>query len=43
MDIDVSDFRKLEKLRIKRNKAQLDNNSLINRKNFGVFPKFIFC
>ena len=41
IDINVSDLRKLEKLHIKRNKAQLDINFLINCKNFGVFPKFI--
>ena len=41
ININVSDLRKLEKLHIKRNKAQLDINFLINCKNFGVFPKFI--
>ena len=41
IDINVSDLRKLEKLHIKQNKAQLDINFLINCKNFGVFPKFI--
>ena len=41
IDINVSDLRKLEKLHIKRNKAQFDLNFLINCKNFGVFPKFI--
>ena len=41
IDINVTDLRKLEKLHIKRNKAQLDINFLINCKNFGVFPKFI--
>ena len=41
IDINVSDLRKLEKLHIKRNKAQLDINFLINCKNFRVFPKFI--
>ena len=41
IDVNVSDLRKLEKLHIKRNKAQLDINFLINCKNFGVFPKFI--
>ena len=41
IDINVCDLRKLEKLHIKRNKAQLDINFLINCKNFGVFPKFI--
>ena len=41
ININVSDLRKLEKLHIKRKKAQLDINFLINCKNFGVFPKFI--
>ena len=41
IDINVSDLRKLEKLHIKRNKAQLVINFLINCKNFGVFPRFI--
>ena len=39
--MNVSDLRKLEKLHIKGNKAQLDINFLISCKNFGVFPKFI--
>ena len=41
-DINVSDLRKLEKLHSKRNKSQIDINFLINRKTFGVFPKFIY-
>ena len=41
ININVSDLRKLQKLHIKQNKAQLDINFLINCKNFGVFPKFI--
>ena len=36
-----SDFRKLEKLNIKVNKARLDINYLKNCQNFHVFPKFI--
>ena len=41
IDINVSDLPKLEKLHIKRDKAQLEINFLIDCKNFGVFPKFI--
>ena len=36
-----SDFRKLEKLYIKVNKANHDINFLKNCHNFGVYPKFI--
>ena len=41
MHINVNDLWKLEKLQIKRNKAQLDINFLITCKNFGVFSKII--
>ena len=39
--VSISDFRKWEKLSIKKRKAELDINFLKNCQQFGVFPKYL--